>query len=269
MVQTETKKYTIETLLPLNGTYNDKHTLTQEDVDEVNAMVKIIESTRSKTTPKSGDRLIYTDKYGEYTDHALIAKDNVEESYICIQPYVPFVFPMHNGISCDVSGGPFTSVPAKELKYLGTTVNRFKIIGHCGLCANGTVQFDAEVSQWEYTDPEPLYGEFSTISWRKLYLYRSREENPEFLYKGDILSLKDKEALQEYLEEYNGTVFPGNFPDQIVIWCFYEEIQEISRQTWEEIDAPVTTRIISGESKKVKIRKDIQNHKVTIYYTSI
>ena len=42
------KKYTIETLLPLNVSYDSDHGLTQEDVDMVNSLVEVIESTRSR-----------------------------------------------------------------------------------------------------------------------------------------------------------------------------------------------------------------------------
>ncbi len=66
------KKYTIETLLPLNVSYDDDHGLTQEDVDMVNSLVEVIESTRSKHTPKIGDRVVYTLKGGEYHPQTLI-----------------------------------------------------------------------------------------------------------------------------------------------------------------------------------------------------
>ncbi len=52
------KRYTLETLLPLNVSYDSNHGLTQEDVDMVNSLVGVIESTRSKHTPKIGDRVV-------------------------------------------------------------------------------------------------------------------------------------------------------------------------------------------------------------------
>lgn len=68
------KRYTLETLLPLNVSYDSDHGLTQEDVDMVNSLVEVIESTRSKHTPKIGDRVVYTQKGGEYHPHGLIEK---------------------------------------------------------------------------------------------------------------------------------------------------------------------------------------------------
>lgn len=68
------KRYTLETLLPLNVSYDSDHGLTREDVDMVNSLVEVIESTRSKHTPKIGDRVVYTQKGGEYHPHGLIEK---------------------------------------------------------------------------------------------------------------------------------------------------------------------------------------------------
>ena len=42
-VMSKAKKYTIETLLPLNVSYDSDHGLTQEDVDMVNSLVEVIE----------------------------------------------------------------------------------------------------------------------------------------------------------------------------------------------------------------------------------
>ena len=75
------KRYTLETLLPLNVSYDSDHGLTQEDVDMVNSLVEVIESTRSKHTPKIGDRVVYTQKGGEYHPHGLIEKKHEDKFY--------------------------------------------------------------------------------------------------------------------------------------------------------------------------------------------
>ena len=78
------KRYTLETLLPLNVSYDGDHGLTQEDVDMVNSLVEVIESTRSKHTPKIGDRVVYTQKGGEYHPHGLIEKKHEDKFYVCL-----------------------------------------------------------------------------------------------------------------------------------------------------------------------------------------
>ena len=87
----QAKRYTLETLLPLNVSYDSDHGLTQEDVDMVNSLVEVIESTRSKHTPKIGDRVVYTQKGGEYHPHGLIEKKHEDNFYVCLDPFIPFV----------------------------------------------------------------------------------------------------------------------------------------------------------------------------------
>ncbi len=84
------KKYTLETLLPLNVSYDRDHGLTQEDVDMVNSLVETIERTRSECTPKIGDRLAYVDRHGKYYGYALIEAEIGDEGLlsICEQPYI-------------------------------------------------------------------------------------------------------------------------------------------------------------------------------------
>ena len=47
MLQATKNKYTLETLLPLNVSYDYDHQLTQPDVDMANALVELIECTRT------------------------------------------------------------------------------------------------------------------------------------------------------------------------------------------------------------------------------
>jgi len=70
MLQKEKKKYTVETLKPLNVLYDREHRLTQQDVDMVNNYVELIEQTRSELTPKIGDRLVYVTEHGDYYGNA-------------------------------------------------------------------------------------------------------------------------------------------------------------------------------------------------------
>lgn len=137
-------------LLQLNGSYDCAHGLTQEDVDMANAYVAHIESTRSDLLPKIGDRVIHVSRYGDWSDKALIERFHGDECTLCLDPYISFVRAVDNGIGCSVSGGPFTSIKAKELRFAGWTEGLFKDWGPCGSCANGSVVFQARVAQWEY-----------------------------------------------------------------------------------------------------------------------
>lgn len=266
MSQVTNRRYDHDALLRINCSYNEEHTLTPEDVDAVNNMVVQIESSRSETKPKPGDRVTFISRHGDYTTNALIEKVDEGGTSVCVNPYVPFVFPAQNGIHCDVSGGPFTGMVAKDAKYLGIITNQFKLIGHCGLCANCTIHFEANVSHWEYREPKPLYGNFTTKTHRRIYLYRSDDAVAKFKYEGEGLAFKDDEDLQQFLNTFKGTIFPGNWPNQIVVWCFHDKFQGISPDEWNTIDAPVTQRIIGCLSRDVKVQKDLENHAVITYF---
>lgn len=177
MLQATKNKYGIETLKTLNVLYDREHWLTQEDVDMANRYVELIERTRSETTPQIGDRLIYLSRHGDYYGNALI--DSMDEKKgllsICEQPYVPFVWQSEDNIRLSVSGGAFHHVKTDDLKFNGWTEGAFKDWGHCGSCAHGSVTFTAKVPQWIYREPEPLYGDFTTETYRRFIFTKTRK----------------------------------------------------------------------------------------------
>lgn len=66
MSEATKNKYTLETLLPLNVSYDRDHILRQQDVDMVNRLVEVIEGSRSNLTPKIGDRMRHVDRDGDF-----------------------------------------------------------------------------------------------------------------------------------------------------------------------------------------------------------
>lgn len=266
MLQKEEKRYGIRTLMPLNESYHDDHTLTEEDVDKVNYLVERIESTRSQSKPKAGDRLLYTSKDGDYSPVAFLEKNKDGELYVCIKPMVPFVWETDGKIIYDVSGGPFCGIHEKGLKYAGTVGNRFKTWGHDGMRANGAVYFHAGVSMWEYTEPEPLFGDFTTKTWRKIILSKIEDPQVKYLYSGNGIAFYSEDEYQDFLRRFHATVFPGYNKNQLVVWCYYEELKSLALQEWEAVNAPVTTRKIGALPTKVKIQEDHGNHKVITFF---
>lgn len=266
MLQTETKRYLMETLLPANESYDSDHLLTQEDVDKVNSLVERIESTRSFINPKAGDRLLYTSKYGDYSPVAFIEKNRDGELFICIKPMIPFVETEDLLIYYDVSGGPFTGMHESKLKCTGTVNNHFKTWGHKGACANGAVHFQAKVSMWEYAEPEPLFGNFTTKTWRKFTLSKTKEPAAEYLYSGEGFTFKDENKYQNFLQTFCGTVFPGHWDNQFIIWCYRDELKGLPFQEWEAINAPITIRTIGTLPTNVKVQKDHEDHKVITFF---
>ena len=162
--------YTLDTLRVLNPLYDHEHGLTQQDVEAVNAMKKYIESTRSADRPQCGDRVRYVSRHGDYAGSALIAYGRNDMLTVCIYPYDPFTSRTSDGVLCSLGGGPFTSVLSAAFRYEGPRRGFFKIWGHDGPCGNGSIRFEAEVAGWSYREPDPLYGDFTTEAWRRLYV---------------------------------------------------------------------------------------------------
>ena len=262
MLQKEKKKYTVETLKPLNVLYDREHRLTQQDVDMVNNYVELIEQTRSELTPKIGDRLVYVTEHGDYYGHALIDDRHTKEGYfsVCEEPYVPFVWEEDGNIRLSVSGGAFHSVNPKDMKFLKWTEGAFKNWGHCGGCANGTVTFLARVPLWFYAEPNPRYAGFTTETYRKFYLNKRKESEKGNLYQSFDIAFRNESEFQQFLKDYEGTVFKGNRENQVVLWCFRHENRVLTWHEWDKIDAPSVERRLNFFPEQVKLIKDMDSH---------
>lgn len=148
MSEATKNKYTMETLLPLNVSYDRNHILRQQDVDTVNRLVEVIEGSRSSLTPKVGDRMRHVDRKGDFYGYALLENFQADKMSVCLAPYVPFVGIGDPDIWLSVSGGPFTSIDPAEMKFIGWEDGVFSAWEHCGPCANGSVRFMAKVAKW-------------------------------------------------------------------------------------------------------------------------
>ena len=233
-------RYSRGPLLPMNTIYDHEHCLTQEDVDAANAFVWHIESTRCNSRPKIGDRVHYTTRHGDFYKDALIEAVRKDGTLsICLCPYVPFVWATADGVGCSVSGGSFTDVSPRDLKAVGTTSGIFKDWGHCGSCANGAFSFKAEVRLWEYREADPLYGDFTTEEWRKLYLHKFAERRDGDLYRGECISFGSEEEFRRFLSDYGGTMFPAPNPQSVIVWCYRDEQVALSRAEWDALELPL------------------------------
>lgn len=260
-------RYSLETLLPLNELYHHDHRLTQEDVDMANKLVRHIERTRNPHVQKVGDRVRYTTRYGDFYGNALLEAVREDGTFsICLCPYVPFVGVTAGGIGCAVSGGPFTVVAPHALYPAGTVQGDFCDWGHCGACGNGAVRFCAEVPLWEYREPEPLYGDFTTERWRKIRLHKDPERRDGDLYRGDCIYFRGEEEFRQFLSDYEGTVFSAPDPASVIVWCYRDEERAVSPEEWEALDAPVAERRLYNAPQSVKLVKDRERHTTVCYY---
>ena len=257
-------KYNIANLIPLNGSYHLKHGVRQYDVDKANQYVSLIEGSRSSKHPRNGDIIRLTTRHGDYYHEAHLEGLDDCGFEVCEQPYVPFIYPSgdKNGIRCNTSGGGWLHIPPKALKYVGKEEKEFCDWGWNGACGGGAVHFKAEVSVWEYIQPNALYGKFSTKEWRRIRLDKHSEENWKkdgYLYSGSGLAFRNQEELDEFMKLYKGTMFQGVWDNSFVVWCYYEIQVGVSQEEWNRLPYPETKKL-------TKIHPDDKRHILYSYF---
>ena len=266
-----TDKYTKETLTEINFRfYNAHYIITDSDLAMANDYVRLIERTRSTETPKAGDRIRYTNKYGDYYGHAHIECVEDGVANICEQPYVPFIWKNRNedGISCSTSGGAWTNIPVEKLTYVGTEEKTFCDWGHCHACADGSVEFRANVSVWEYNENEMPY---STKTHNKMYVYyRDKADDYGYRFTGTEGAMsskawRNKLEFQAWLETVKGEVFKRNNDNQIIVWYWKQKKVHVSPEEYEALELPEDTMLMNGY-RRCKRKYDETEHTVTTYY---
>ena len=80
------------------------------------------------------------------------------------------------------------------------------------------------------------------------------------LYQGYDMAFRTEEDFRQFLKDYEGTVFKGNWENQIVLWCFRHENRFLPQHEWDKIDAPAMERRLNFHSEQVKLVKDMDSH---------
>jgi hypothetical protein len=150
--------YTKDSLIAYNTSYHHDHRVTDADVEKINRLVALIEAARQgdPPTPLDGDRIIcISPEKGVVSRNGHIQRRNSFSDWmtICTQPYTPFIA---ENLRSDASGGYWVSLEEKDLAlftFVGKVLKFFCAWGHMGMCANGAINFQAEVYEWELTHP--------------------------------------------------------------------------------------------------------------------
>ena len=80
------------------------------------------------------------------------------------------------------------------------------------------------------------------------------------MYSGDGVAFRDEEGYQQFLRDYEATLFPGHWESQLIIWCFRREYIFLSSEEWEKIEAPIVERRLNFYPEKIKFVKDMNKH---------
>lgn len=103
------------------------------------------------------------------------------------------------------------------MKFVKWTEGAFKNWENCGACTNGAVSFTAKVPLCSYSEPDPIYGDFTTETWRQYYLTKDTGKDARNLYQGFDMAFRTEKDFRQFLKDYEGTVFKGNWENQIVL----------------------------------------------------
>lgn len=264
--------YTKESLAKVNGRFLGTHyALSDSDVDKANEFVELIESTRSEIKPMPGDVILLTNHYGEYYPHARLEfiGDDRYGGNVCERAST-YISKEDDGIVCNSSGGAWCNVPVSKLKYVGTTGTRFWFFGHCGACADGGIDIYANVSLWEYKDPE-WKSEYTTKDYDKVYISYSPKEEDNYHWRVTRESMshcafETKEDYKAWLHTYRGVVEKGNLQNQYVAWIWKQENHgNLSPAEYDALDLPEDTMMMNG-LRRCKRKYDKTTHTVHTYY---
>lgn len=138
-----------EQLITMNPDYNAIHTLTDEDVKNVEHAIEVIESTRNSNKLTEGDIVLGYERGQE-------VKGVYEKQYggMVMKPSsVPFVYIVGDKLGDLSISGSSMSVDLESLEYVGTDTQDFRIWGHKGATANGAIEFPATVNVWRAAAP--------------------------------------------------------------------------------------------------------------------
>ena len=267
--------YDLETLRNINQRYcGHPHIMTNEDVEMANNWVAKIQNERiGDPTVTPGDLVQLTTRYGDYYGRALV--NSVEEDgqvYICEQPYTPFVYVDSYGkVGMCASGGSWSYIPKGQMRYVGKGKRFFCDWGFCGPCADGAVDFEAEVNVWEYVADNPLYGAYTTKDYNRYYVSFVEEDTDSqyhYLVRGDggvsCCAFRTEKEYLAWLRTYHGVEFQGMWPNQTVVFTYRKASHLIAEAEWDELHLPTDVAECNGRIY-VKVETDHEHHVVHEY----
>ena len=265
--------YTKETLAEINNRYINcgHYPLTDSDIEKANMYVQMIENTRSKTIPKAGDRIIYTTDFGDYYRYAHIESIENGQAYICEQPYAPFVYKGEEKIWFSTSGGSWHYIDIGKLTYVGTEKKTFCAWGSYGVRADGAIEFEANVSLWEYKNENPMFvdengNQYTTKNYDYMILHYSTERDPQYKYFGQSIAWRNEYDLQAWLKTFKAKVFEydARFGTALV-WYWKEKQHHVSPDEYDKICGFEDSMLCNG-LRRCKRIYDEENHIVNTYF---
>ena len=179
--------YDLESLTLLNRHEGCACSIKECDVEKVNRLISRMREDRERVgLPTAGDVVTYITRGGDYYPQAHIERGDDREVHICLLPQTPFCHENEKCTGYNTEGGPWVTTGPELLIPDGIRSKQFRMWGHTGRHRNGAVLFHTFVRAWKYTEPDPLYGKYTTKEWTRYLI----ECQPDF-------NEEDKKNLRE------------------------------------------------------------------------
>lgn len=254
-----TNFYTIETLQYLNDSYDYGYPVTLSDTDKVNRLIAAIRQERNgHENPVVGDMIEYTSRNGDFFNSAHIGRITDKNYEICLSKIVPFCYENENGVGYDIHEGVWThlnkTLPAPACIRTGL----FRTWGHTGRCAHGLIYFKTFIRSWKYTEPDPMFGEYTTRNWTKYFISKlpDPERKGEFTYKGDGFSLYSLTELDRLVEILHGKLFNGIYRNSLILWGYRMVWNLLTEQEWNAAKAGIHISFLGNSPVKIQTCHD-------------
>lgn len=263
--------YNKETLAAENALFISEHgPIRESDVDTVNQCITRIIQSRSNR-PQPGDLVEYTTRYGSYSLAFIMAIGQDGSAEICLSGGHAFMQADTCPPTFTTSGGPCVSV-CPDFEYVGEKDYCFWTTGHCGFCAHCSLDFYAPVNVWRYSEPNPLFGEYSTKDYDMSYVYERKQRLGESHFHFDGRVTESEIQYYAWLKTYKGVEFLLDEQDDcktIVAFTYRPQRHYIPIEEWDMLELPTDTRIVNASIVPIKYEYDDANHLIHEYrYTN-
>lgn len=251
--------YTIESLQDLNSSHDYGYPVTQNDADKVNRLIAGIQRERKgHEKPVTGDIIEYTSRNGDYYAHAHIGLLKDTHAEICLSDNIPFCYENGTQIGYEIYQGVWAHPDKTVWEPAGIRARLFKTWGYAGRRIHGTLYFKTFVRSWKYTEPEPLFGKYTSKDWAKYFLNRlpDPERKGEFFYKGDGFTLYSEQEFKRLVEILHGKVFAGTYRNSLILWGYRIVWELLSNQEWNGINAEVHISFLGDYPVKIQTCHD-------------
>ena len=180
--------YDLESLTLLNRHEGCACSIKACDVEKVNRLISRMREDRERVSlPTAGDVVTYITRGGDYYPQAHIERGDDREVHICLLPHTPFCHENEKCTGYNTEGGPWVITSPELLLPDGIRGKQFRMWGHTGRHRNGAVLFHTFVRAWKYTEPDPLYGKYTTKEWTRYIIECQPDIEPAdtFVYRNE------------------------------------------------------------------------------------